>query len=220
VFIAFEGGEGAGKSTQVEMLAEWLREQGRTPVVTREPGGTALGREVRRLLLDRATTGMSPRAEALLYAMDRAQHVAEVMMPALMRGDVVISDRYVDSTLAYQGGGRELSQAELSRLSKWATGNLVADITVLLDLDPAVGLARISGELDRIESEDLAFHQRVRESFIELASRAPHRYLVIDASRPPGDVQHQIRTRVTRLLPATSVASAERRPVSQPARRG
>ncbi|MEP7054744.1 MAG: dTMP kinase [Actinomycetota bacterium] len=217
VFIAFEGGEGAGKSTQVELLADWLNEQGMTPVVTREPGGTALGREVRRVLLDRATTGLSSRAEALLYAMDRAQHVDEVMRPALLRGDIVITDRYVDSTLAYQGGGRELSQSELSRLSKWATGNLVADLTVVLDIDPVAGLSRISGEPDRLESEDLAFHRRVRATFVELASRAPHRYLVLDAAKPASDVQQQIRARVTRLLP--SPAATSRRSMSQSAQR-
>ena len=207
-FIAFEGGEGAGKSTQIALLAQWLRDNGLATAVTREPGGTELGREVRRLLLDRATTGLSPRAEALLYAMDRAQHVAEVLRPALQRGDIVITDRYVDSTLAYQGGGRELSAGELSRLSKWATGNLVADLTVLLDVDPVVGLARISEEPDRMESEDLGFHQRVREAFTELAGRAPHRYLVVDASKPAADIQQQIRARIVRLLPATTFAPA------------
>lgn len=205
--IAFEGGEGAGKSTQVGLLAEWLEQRGLTTVLTREPGGTTLGREVRRVLLDRATTGLSPRAEALLYAMDRAQHVDEVMWPALQRGDVVITDRYVDSTLAYQGGGRELSTGELSRLSKWATGNLVADLTVLLDVDPALGLLRISEAPDRMESEDLAFHLRVRESFLELAGRAPHRYLVVDASKPAADVQQHIRARMTRILAAAEPSS-------------
>ena len=204
--IAFEGGEGAGKSTQVALLSEWLQQQGHTTVLTREPGGTALGREVRRVLLDRSTTGLAPRAEALLYAMDRAQHVAEVMWPALQRGDIVITDRYVDSTLAYQGGGRELSSGELSRLSKWATGNLIADLTVVLDIDPEVGLRRLTEEPDRMEAEDLSFHRRVRDTFIELAGRAPHRYLVVDASRPPAEVQQQIRARVARALPAGNMA--------------
>ncbi|MEO6713656.1 MAG: dTMP kinase [Mycobacteriales bacterium] len=214
LFIAFEGGEGAGKSTQVELLAQWLEDAGLRTVITREPGGTALGREVRRVLLDRATTGLSPRAEALLYAMDRAQHVAEVMRPALHRGDVVITDRYVDSTLAYQGGGRELSQGELSRLSKFATGNLVADLTVLLDIDPRVGLSRITDEPDRMEAEEIGFHDRVREAFTELAGRAPHRYLVVDASKAPADVQQQIRSRVARLIPSDAMNRVEPAPVA------
>ncbi len=201
LFIAFEGGEGAGKSSQVQRLAEWIRDQRLPLVVTREPGGTPIGQELRKVLLDRGTAGLAPRAEALLYAMDRAQHVAEVIAPALSRGTVVITDRYIDSTLAYQGGGRELSQSELVRLSKWATGHLVPDLTIVLDIPPDIGLARITGEPDRIEAEDLAFHGRVREAFTELASRTPHRYLVVDATKPPEAVQEIIRARVARLLP-------------------
>jgi dTMP kinase len=202
LFIAFEGGEGAGKSSQVESLAGWIRGQHHDLVVTREPGGTAIGAQIRTVLLDRGTAGLAPRAEALLYAMDRAQHVAEVIFPALSKGAVVITDRYIDSTLAYQGGGREMSASELLRLSKWATGNLFPDLTVVLDIPPAVGLARITGEPDRMEAEDIAFHSRVRETFIELATRTPHRYLVIDATKPQEEVQEAIRARVSRLLPA------------------
>jgi len=212
VFVVLEGGEGAGKSTQLALLAEWVRTRGLPAVVTREPGGTTIGSELRRLLLDRDTVGLSSRAEALLYAADRAQHAAEVIYPALLRGAVVISDRYVDSTLAYQGGGRALSQLELSRLSRWATGNLVPDLTVLLDVDPRVGLARASGGVaDRIEQEAVEFHQRVRETFRELAARAPHRYLVVDASLAADQVQEHIRARLSRMLPERPQESGVRR---------
>ena len=180
LFIVFEGGEGVGKSTQAALLADALRAQGLEVVVTFEPGATTVGRRLREVLLDRNSTGMSPRTEALLYAADRAQHVSEVIRPALARGAVVISDRYVDSSLAYQGAGRELDDHEVRRLSRWATGGLAADLTVLLDVDPAVGLARATGPGDRIESEVLEFHERVRSRFLELARQGRDRYLVVD----------------------------------------
>jgi dTMP kinase len=152
------------------------------------------------MLLDRGNDHLSPRAEALLYAADRAQHAAEIMNPSLSRGAVVITDRYIDSTLAYQGGGRSLSTAELARLSRWATGNLVPDLTVLLDVDPRIGLARTTGGGDRIELEALQFHQRVRESFLELAARAPSRYLVVDAGLPADEVHALVRARLQPLV--------------------
>ncbi|MFC4997286.1 dTMP kinase [Dactylosporangium cerinum] len=207
IFIVFEGGEGAGKSTQVRHLAEALRGLGRDVVVTREPGATPLGERIRSLVLDPPeVTGevVTPRAEALLYAADRAHHVASVVRPALARGAVVISDRYVDSSLAYQGAGRTLPVDEVSWLSKWATGGLKPDLVVLLDLEPAVGLARAGrrGDADRLESESLAFHERVRYAFLDLASADPSRYLVLDASLPADSLATGVLQRVRHLMPA------------------
>jgi len=182
LFVVFEGGEGTGKSTQAALLAEALRAKGFEVVVTFEPGATAVGRRLREVLLDKSSTGMAPLAEALLYAADRAQHVSEVIRPALARGAIVVSDRYVDSSLAYQGAGRELDEHEVRRLSRWATGGLTADLTVVLDVEPSVGLTRATGPGDRIESEVLEFHERVRSRFLELARQGRGRYLVIDVA--------------------------------------
>ncbi len=206
LFVALEGGEGSGKSSQARLLADWLEAHGYEVVVTREPGATAVGTRLRELLLDRATAQLSPRAEALLYAADRAQHVAQVIRPGLERGAVVITDRYVDSSLAYQGAGRTLSEREIRRLSRWATAGLAPDLTVLLDIDPQVGLARSVGEADRVESEALEFHQRVRRGFLRLAERDPSRYLVVDAGEPMKVVQAEIRRRVAHLVPEIPVA--------------
>ncbi|MFP5219864.1 MAG: dTMP kinase [Actinomycetes bacterium] len=201
-FVAFEGGEGAGKSTQLRLLAEWLRERGHDVVVTREPGATEAGARLRAILLDPATR-LAPRAEALLYAADRAQHVGQVVRPALRRGSIVLTDRYVDSSLAYQGAGRELERDDVARLSRWATEGLVPDLVVLLDVDPEVGLrrARAEGIPDRIEAESLAFHRRVREGFLDLAAAAPERYLVVDAALPAEQVAALVRTRLEPELP-------------------
>jgi len=199
VFIAFEGGEGAGKSTQVRRLADALAARGLDVRTTREPGGTPAGRRIRELLLDRASDGLSPRAEALLYAADRAEHVAAVIRPALAGGAVVITDRYVDSSLAYQGAGRTLAIADVARLSEWATEGLVPDLTVVLDLDPEVGLAR-AGDPDRLEAEPLDFHRRVRQGFLDLAAAAPARYAVIDASRDPDEVFADVAAAVLATL--------------------
>jgi dTMP kinase len=201
LFVVFEGGEGAGKSTQVQRLAALLEAQGHEVVVTREPGATPVGTKIRALLLDPATR-LSPRAEALLYAADRAQHVATVVQPALDRGAVVISDRYVDSSLAYQGAGRALDHEEVAELSRWATGGLRPDVTLLLDVDPAVGLARATGSPDRIEQESLEFHQAVRSGFLALAAADPDRYLVVSATRSPDEVHAALVARVVPLLPA------------------
>lgn len=200
-FIVFEGGEGAGKSTQARQLSVWLREEGFEVVSTREPGATKLGMRLRTLLLERGDTPLSPRAEALLYAADRANHVQSVILPALRRGAIVISDRYVDSTLAYQGAGRELSRAGMERINDWATEELVPHLTVLLDLPPEEGLARNSGEHDRIESEPEEFHTQVRSGFRELAARAPERYLVLDARDGEEGIFREVRRRVRRILP-------------------
>lgn len=212
LFVVFEGGEGAGKSTQVERLARTLTGQGCDVVVTREPGATDVGVRIRDLLLNGPDGGaadagrarsLSARAEALLYAADRAHHVATVVRPALARGAVVISDRYVDSSLAYQGGGRTLPVDEVSWLSAWATSGLKPDLVVLLDVPPEVGLARVSrrGEVDRLESESLAFHERVRDAFLDLAAAEPRRYLVLDAARPADEIAADVAERVQPLLP-------------------
>jgi len=217
LFVAFEGGEGAGKSTQAAMLAEALRARGYEVVTTFEPGATVIGRRLREVLLDPTNTAMSPRTEAMLYAADRAQHVAEVVRPALARGAVVVTDRYVDSSLAYQGGGRDLDDAEVRRLSQWATGGLSPDLTVLLDIDPALGLRRAVGPGDRLEAETLAFHERVRSAFLELARRGRNRYLVIDVSTADArsvaaQVLHRVESEIhdlpttsTMTLPLTTV---------------
>ena len=207
VFIAFEGGEGAGKSTQLRLLEQWLTERGHDVCTTREPGATVLGVKVRELLLD-PDSRLSPRAEAMLYAADRAQHVAEVVRPALERGAVVVTDRYVDSSLAYQGAGRALAVEEVKKLSAWATMDLRPDLVVLLDVDPVVGLARAGDEPDRIEAESLEFHARVRQGFLELAGQDPDRYLVIAADQQPQAVHEAVRRRLTALVPAPALARA------------
>ncbi len=182
VLIAVEGGDGAGKSTQIARLTRWLDSRGRSCVVTREPGGTELGRAVRDLLLHGAC--VSPRAEALLFAADRAHHVETVIRPALEAGQDVITDRFMDSSIAYQGAGRELSADEVRELSMWATAGLLPDLTVLLDVPVQVGAARRSrrGGADRMESEVAEFHERVRTRFVELSRSAPERYLVVDGA--------------------------------------
>ncbi|HEX5741647.1 MAG TPA: dTMP kinase [Pilimelia sp.] len=203
LFVVFEGGEGAGKSTQVAALAAHLRAAGHEVTVTREPGATDLGARIRALLLNpHGDVAISPRAEALLYAADRAQHVTTVVRPALNRGGVVVSDRYVDSSLAYQGAGRTLSVDDVAWLSDWATGGLRPDLVVLLDLDPALGLRRAAarGAPDRLEQESLAFHGRVRQAFLDLAAAQPGRYLVVDAALPVDEVADRIRERVTELV--------------------
>ncbi|HTC68170.1 MAG TPA: dTMP kinase, partial [Acidothermaceae bacterium] len=207
LFVAFEGGEGAGKSTQSKLLAAWLVERGYDVVTTREPGATPIGRQLRHLLLDPSNGELSPRAEALLYAADRAQHVAAVIRPALARGAVVISDRYVDSSLAYQGVGRALSTGEIDRLSQFATSGLRPDVTVLLDVPVSEGLARTAERdvaPDRLEAESTAFHERVRAAFRELAEAAADRYLVIDAGLPPDVIHQQIVRRISDMVPAIS----------------
>ncbi|HEU0102609.1 MAG TPA: dTMP kinase [Mycobacteriales bacterium] len=203
LFVAFEGGEGGGKSTQVETAAAWLAELGCDVVCTREPGSTTVGARLRELLLDPASE-LSSRAEALLYAADRAQHVDTVIRPALERGAVVVTDRYVDSSLAYQGAGRDLKVEDVAKLSGWATGSLRPDLVVLLDVDPAVGLARAArtGRPDRMEAESLAFHARVRQGFLDLAAAAPDRYLVIPADQPPEQVARTVRRRLEPLAAA------------------
>jgi dTMP kinase len=198
-FVALEGGEGAGKSTQARRLSEWLRSEGYDVLLTHEPGDTEVGRQLRSIVLDPATGDISHRTEALLYAADKAEHVDRVVKPALMRGAVVITDRYVDSTLAYQGAGRALLDREVERIARWATGDLRPNLTVVLDLPPADGLTRFE-ERDRIEAESVEFHTRVREMFLQLASAQPENYVVIDAHLPVEDITSRIRDRLQPLL--------------------
>jgi len=202
LFLTLEGGDGSGKSTQMGALTEWLEQQGRTVVQSREPGGTDLGLELREIVLHRRGF-IAPRAEALLYAADRAHHIATVVRPALERGDVVIQDRYLDSSVAYQGAGRVLEASEVRDLSLWATEGLLPDLTVLLDLDPAVGRERLTESrtrYDRLEAEEADFHERVRAAYLALAEAEPERFLVLDATRPVEELQQSIRDRVSHLL--------------------
>ena len=191
LFISFEGVDGAGKTTQVERLAGFWRARGREVVVTREPGGTELGTRIRRLLLHGAEP-IAPRAEALLFAADRAQHVAQVVRPALDRGAIVITDRYLDSSLAYQSGGRELTADDVRALSMWATDGLLPARTYLLDIDPACAHRRLTHAEDRIESAGDDFQRRTRRAFLDLAERDPERFLVLDASAPADDIAQTI----------------------------
>jgi dTMP kinase len=217
LFIALEGGEGAGKSTQAKLLGDWLRSAGHHVVVTHEPGATVVGRQLRGLLLDRATGSLSARSEALLYAADRAEHVSTVIVPALERGAIVVTDRYVDSSIAYQGAGRELPIEDVARLSRWATGGLRPDLTVVLDLPPEIGLGRAGHSgLDRLESETFEFHERVRKRYLELAAADPRHYVVINAVASPEEVAAAIRERIESLLPTTATA---RQPASRRAKR-
>ena len=199
LFVCFEGGEGSGKSTQSRLLREHLESAGHEVVLTFEPGDTPVGAELRRIVLDPATGALSDRTEVLLYAADKAEHVDTVVLPALSRGAVVVTDRYVDSTLAYQGAGRTLPVEEVAHVARWATGDLRPHLTVVLDLEPAAGLGRFEGR-DRIEGESLAFHQRVRQSFLDLAAADPRHYLVLDARAPVEEIAATIRARVEALL--------------------
>ncbi|MFA5787595.1 MAG: dTMP kinase, partial [Actinomycetota bacterium] len=200
LLVVFEGVEGSGKSTQLEMLREELTRSGREVVVTREPGGTAIAERIREILLDTAAAEMVAKTEALLYAAARAQHVSEVVAPALERGAIVLSDRYLDSSLAYQGLVRGLGHETILELNRWASGDLLPDVVILLKVDPAVGLARAGTDLDRLESEGLEFHQRVAKAFLTLAREYRDRYVVIDATGSPEEVQAQVRSAVAPRL--------------------
>lgn len=189
-FIALEGVEGCGKSTQSELLAERLKAGGTDVVLTREPGGTSRGQIIRELLLDPAHGRLSPRAEALLYAADRAEHVAEVIRPALESERWVVCDRFSDSYRAYQGAGRGLD--DVGRISSWASSGLEPDLVIVLDLAVELGMRRISGSYDRIESAGLEFHNRVRQAFLDLAEAEPERFCVIDATHPVESVAERV----------------------------
>ena len=202
LFITLEGGDGSGKSTQSALLTRWLQEQGREVVHSREPGGTDLGLELREIVLHRRGH-IAPRAEALLYAADRAHNIATTVRPAIEAGAIVIQDRYLDSSVAYQGAGRVLDAGEVRSLSLWATEGLLPDLTVLLDLDPTVGRARLDEartRYDRLESEQQEFHERVRAGYLELAAAEPDRFLVLPATDAIDDIAARIRDRVSALL--------------------
>ena len=202
LFITLEGGDGVGKSTQARLLSDWFEQQGRTVVRTREPGGSELGVEIREIVLHHRGD-ISPRAEALLYAADRAHHIATVVRPALARGEVVLQDRYLDSSVAYQGSGRVLDAEQIRSISLWAAEDLLPDVTVLLDLDVAVARGRLDNankRFDRLEAEAQDFHIRVRESFLALAAAEPERFLVVDAALPPEQLAADIQARIAPLL--------------------
>jgi dTMP kinase len=204
LFISLEGIDGVGKSTQSDLLEEFLRSAGREVVRTFEPGGTELGQEIRHLLLHRKGD-VAPRAEALLYAADRAHHVATKVRPALDRGEVVITDRYLDSSVAYQGVGRALKAEDVRDISMFAVENLLPDLTILLDLDAAAAAERrnTTGEApDRLEREKIEFFEAVRQAFLDMAAAEPNRWLVIDARQSVGQMQEQIQARVSQLLGA------------------
>ena len=202
LFITFEGIDGVGKSTQADLLEAFLTEAGRTVIRTLEPGGTELGQEIRHLLLHRKGE-VAPRAEALLYAADRAHHVATKVRPAIQAGQVVIGDRYFDSSVAYQGAGRELDRAEVRNISLWAVEGLLPDLTILLDLDAEVALSRrnqTGAAPDRLEREKVEFFEAVRSAYLELAAAEPERFLVVDAAQTIEAMQAQIAQRVSTLL--------------------
>ena len=202
LWITLEGGDGSGKTTQAALLEQWLREQGRRVVRTREPGGTDVGVLIRDIVLHHRGD-IAPRAEALLYAADRAHHVATLVRPAVERGDVVLQDRYLDSSVAYQGAGRVLDGGEIRDLSLWATEGALPDVTVLLDVDPATARGRLDAAdkpFDRLEAEKSAFHERVRAAFLALAEADPDRFLVVDATRAIDEIAAEIRSRVAPYL--------------------
>ena len=191
-FVVFEGGEGAGKTTQMSALVGWLQARGERVVTTREPGGTDIGARIRSVLLDPHAHGMDERTEALLYAADRAQHVKEVVRPALEEGSIVVSDRFVDSSLAYQGVARGLGLDEIYDISHWATGGLVPDLVFYLKVDPKTGFDRLSGDTDRLENEGVSFHERVSIAYRKLAKQFPDRFVVLDGARSPDEVHDYV----------------------------
>lgn len=202
VWITLEGGDGSGKTTQSNLLAEWLEGEGRTVVRTREPGGSEVGQLIRDIVLHHRGD-IAPRAEALLYAADRAHHVATVVRPAIERGDIVLQDRYLDSSVAYQGAGRVLDATEVRDLSLWAAEGALPDLTLLLDLDPATARTRLDADdkpFDRLEAEREEFHGRVRDAYLALAEAEPARFLVLDAAERPEAIAERIRARVGALL--------------------
>jgi len=202
LFITLEGGDGAGKTTQAQLLTDWLEGEGRTVVRSREPGGTDVGVEIREIVLHHRGE-VAPRAEALLYAADRAQHVATKLRPALARGEVIVQDRYIDSSVAYQGAGRVLGADEVRDLSLWAAEGLLPDLTILLDLNETDARGRLDAankRFDRLEAEKGEFHARVRAAFLDLAANEPERFLVLDAAASAATIAAQVRARVAALL--------------------
>ncbi len=207
-FITFEGIEGSGKSTQILLLANYLSAHGKSVTLTREPGGTTIGDQARRILLDPANTRLDPKAELLLYAAGRAQHLAELIAPELASGRIVLCDRFSDATLAYQGYGRGLDLELIRTLDRIVTDGMRPDLTILLDIDAAAGLARARGRNSRVglesearfENEDLSFHERVRQGYLDLAKREPGRFCIMDASLRPEEIQNGLRRSIDELL--------------------
>lgn len=195
LFIAVEGGDGAGKSTQVKMLADKLQTLGHEVLITREPGGSPIAEKIRHVVLDVANLGLNERAEALLFAASRAEHVASTIEPALAAGKTVISDRYMDSSIAYQGIARGLGLEHIRNLNLWATNNLVPDLTIILDVDAEHGLNRVA-DPNRLEEESTEFHAVVRDAFLQLATLSPERYLVVSANKPAEEIAEVIFERV------------------------
>lgn len=207
LFITFEGGDGSGKSTQLGRLVDWLEHQGRTVMTTREPGGTELGDELREIVLHRRGH-ITPKSEALIYAADRAHHVATKVRPALDRGDIVVQDRYLDSSVAYQGVARALGAKEVREVSLWATDGLLPNLTILLDIDEAQGRNRLENSrtrYDRLEAEEQEFHAHVRAAYLDLAAAEPDRFLVVDAGATVEAIASTIRDRVSELLHGSEV---------------
>ena len=204
MFITFEGGEGSGKTTCIKRIVEILEKEGNSVVLTREPGGTPISEEIRNVILDKKNTDMDPRTEALLYAAARRQHIVQKILPSLKEGKIVISDRFLDSSLAYQGGARGLGIEEIYRVNQYATEGLEPDITFFFDIDPEEGLRRIASnagrEVNRLDVEKLAFHQTVRGAFQELAKRFPKRFVVIDASQKPDDVFNAVLKEIHQII--------------------
>lgn len=211
LFIAFEGGDGAGKSTQAARLAETLETRSLTVLRTREPGGTPIGEKLRSLVLDHGHGHIDAHTEALIFAASRAAHASQVIRPALERGEVVLTDRYIDSSVAYQGAGRDLGADAVLTLNEWATSGLQPDLTVLLDVDPSAGRRRrTAGDAaeDRLESEADEFHSTIRGAFLELAASRPDRYLVLPADLPVNELAARILTRVDALLASAGRGTA------------
>ncbi|HEY0259220.1 MAG TPA: dTMP kinase [Lacisediminihabitans sp.] len=202
LFITFEGGDGSGKSTQAQLLSTWLTDAGHTVVRSREPGGTELGLELREMVLHRRGH-IAPRAEALIYAADRAQNIATKVRPAVERGEIVIQDRYLDSSVAYQGAGRVLDADEVRGISLWAAEEFMPDLTILLDLDETIGRERLDEartKYDRLEAEERDFHARVRASYLDLAAAEPARFLLLNATDSIESIAAAVRARVATLL--------------------
>ena len=210
VFISFEGGEGSGKSTQTQLLKTFLEGKGEKVLLSREPGGTPLGKKLRDILLDNQTGNISPRSEALMYAADRAHHVYSLIRPTLAAGEIVITDRYLDSSVAYQGAGRILQPSEVARISRWATENLAPNLTIVMDIPAEIGLARLQS-LDRLEAEPLAFHERIRQEFLNIASSDPERYFVVDATQDKEIIHKQIIERVLQISHFTQSQTEKKR---------
>jgi dTMP kinase len=209
-FISFEGGEGSGKSTQTELLKNYLESIGEKVLLTREPGGTPLGKKLREILLDNQTGNISPRAEALMYAADRANHVYSLIQPALAAGQVVITDRYLDSSVAYQGAGRILQPTEVARISRWATESLSPILTIIMDIPAETGLSRLQSR-DRLEAEPLAFHERIRQEYLHIANSDPERYFLVDATQSKEVIHEEIVERVSKLPQLVINQSAKKR---------